>query len=271
MGVGKLARLNRLFSHPSGRLCSVAVDHFIGYGDKFPAGLTHMRATLAAIVAGEPDAVTMHRGIANSAWEPHAGKLPMILQSTIARPDDTVCEQIAEPEDAVRLGADAFAVAAFVRGSTEGRYLKTVSECVKSAARFDLPVITHIYPRTFREGVAISYEPEDIAWAVRCAWECGTDVIKVPFCNDPTAYAQIVAETAVPIVAAGGPLSRTLEEALGMLQAVVRSGARGATVGRNVWNHDRVTAVVRAIKSVIHDGEDPRRAMSAAGLSQIQN
>ncbi len=152
MGIGKQIRLQRLFSHPSGRLCSVAVDHFIGYGEGIPPGLWHLRATLEAIVAGRPDAVTMHRGIAASAWEPHAGRLPLILQSTIARPDDTVCQQIAEPEDAVRMGAEAFAVAAFVRGATEGQHLKVVAECVRAAARYDMPVITHIYPRDVPQG-----------------------------------------------------------------------------------------------------------------------
>ena len=42
MNVGKLVRMNRLFSHASGRLCSVAVDHFIGYGQGLPAGLRHI-------------------------------------------------------------------------------------------------------------------------------------------------------------------------------------------------------------------------------------
>ncbi|MFH1923523.1 MAG: hypothetical protein ABIP48_26990 [Planctomycetota bacterium] len=97
----------------------------------------------SAIVAAEPDAVTMHKGIAASAWQAHAGRVPMILQSTIARPDDSACEQIATPEDAVCLGADGFAVAAFVRGPTEAAHLRRVADCVRQAARFELDV-THI-------------------------------------------------------------------------------------------------------------------------------
>lgn len=267
MGIGKKIRLNRLFSHPSGRLCSIAVDHFIGYGEGLPEGLRRIRRTLAAIVEGCPDAVTMHRGIATSAWEPHAGRLPWILQSTIARPDDSACEQFAGPEDAVRLGADAIAVAAFVRGPTEGQHLRRVVDCVRAAWRFDMPVITHIYPRVFRDGPRISFAPEDIAWAVRCALECGTDVVKVPFCNDVTAYAEIVAECTVPVVAAGGPKTDTLAAALGMFADVVAAGARGVTVGRNVWGHDRVADVVRAAKRVIHAGQSAAEAMAAVGLT----
>ena len=117
MAVGKKTRLNRIFGHPSGRFLSVAVDHFIAYGEGdhgIPAGIKQISRTLEALVAGKPDAITMHKGIAALAWEPLAGRIPFILQSTIGRPDDRVCEQIADAEDAIRLGADALAVAAFI-------------------------------------------------------------------------------------------------------------------------------------------------------------
>lgn len=264
MNVGKLVRLNRLFSHESGRLCSVAVDHFIGYAEGLPAGLRQVQSTLAAVAAARPDAVTMHRGIAAAAWAPHAGRVPLILQSTIARPDDSACEQLASPEDAVRLGADAFAVAAFVRGPTEAAHLRTVAECVRQAAAFEMPVIVHIYPRT--PDRAISYQPEDIAWAVRGALETGVDVVKTPYCGNVQAHRQIVADCPLPVVAAGGPRAQTLESALEMMAEVVESGARGATIGRNVWGFTDITAAVRAFQAVIHDGCSAREAMQAAGL-----
>lgn len=78
MNTGKLVRMNRLFSHPSGRLCSKAVDHFIGYGTGLPAGLSSIQPTLVAIVSAWSDAVTMHKGIAASAWAPHAGSVSLV-------------------------------------------------------------------------------------------------------------------------------------------------------------------------------------------------
>jgi class I fructose-bisphosphate aldolase len=267
MNTGKQTRLRRLFSHPSGRLCSVAVDHFIGYGDGLPSGLRHIARTLDAVVAAKPDAVTMHKGIASSAWQPHAGLIPLILQTTIARVDDTACEQIATPEDAVRLAADAVAVAAFIRGATEAAHLRVVAECVRQAERYDLPVICHIYPRSFEGAPAVSYEPEDIAWAVRCAVEAGVDIVKTPYCGDRLAYAQIIADCPVPLVAAGGPATPTLEHALTMMAAVVQSGARGATIGRNIWGSEHITSAVRAFMAVIHDGAQPCDALHA-GLGE---
>jgi class I fructose-bisphosphate aldolase len=234
------------------------VDHFIGYGHGLPDGLRRIQPTLAAIVAGRPDAVTMHKGIAASAWLPYAGRIPMILQSTTARPDETAREQMATPEDAVRLGADGFAVAAFVRGATEAEHLRIVADCVREAARFEMPVICHIYPRDKES--RISFVPEDIAWAVRCALEVGVDVVKTPYCGDVRAYAQIVADCPVPVVAAGGPKADTLPAALRMIAEVVQSGARGATIGRNVWGFTQITAAVEAFKAVIHDGKSAEEA-----------
>ena len=114
----------------------------------------------------------------------------------------------------MRLGADGFAVAAFVRGVTEAAYLRTVADCVRQAAAFEMPVICHVYPRDLSG--KISFAPEDIAWAVRCAVEVGVDVVKTPYCGDVQAYAQIVADCPVPLVAAGGPKADTLQAALEM-------------------------------------------------------
>jgi fructose-bisphosphate aldolase, class I len=267
MNVGKLIRLNRIFSHPSGRLCSIAVDHFMGYPTGMHPSLYAIQPTLAQIVKGKPDAVTMHKGMAASAWLPYAGQIPLIVQTTLMRPDDEAMETIVTPEDAIRLGADAIAIAGYVRGKAEAAYLRSFSDCVREAARFELPVICHIYPRRYQDGtVEISYAPEDIAWAAHCAAEVGVDVIKTPYCGDLAAHTQIVANSPVPVVAAGGPKTKTLEAALDMMGAVVKSGARGATIGRNVWGIPQITAAVQAFKSVIHDGLSAQEALKLAGL-----
>jgi len=281
MGLGKAVRLQRLFSHPSGRFCSVAIDHYINYPVGLPRGLRRIRETMAAIVAGGPDAVTMHKGVADAAWEQYAGRVPFILQSVIGRPDDTACDIVARAEEAVRLGADAIASAAFIRGRTEAQHLRLAAETVREAARYDLPVILHIYPRHFAAadsglaagngdgfaaGAAISLVPEDIDWAVHCALEVGADVIKTPFCGDVAAFRDITGACPRPVVIAGGPQTPTLREALSMTAAAIAGGARGATIGRNIWGSARVTNTLLAFKAVIHDGATPEEALERAGL-----
>ena len=132
---------------------------------------------------------------------------------------------------------------------------------------YELPVICHVYPRVCGAQPAVSYAPEDIAWAVRCAVEAGADVVKVPYCGDVAAYAEIVADCPVPMIAAGGPKSATLASALQMVSEVVQSGARGATIGRNVWGFANITATMQAFCLVIHDGMTPQAALAGAGLT----
>ena len=258
MDLGTRIRLNRIFSHPSGRICSVAVDHFIGYQKGLPPGLKDIPSVLAAIAEARPDAVTMEKGYAANAFVPFAGRIPLIVSSIIFTPDDSIIEQVARPEEALRLGADAIAAAIGVRGPNEGKYLKLLAGIVEEARRISLPVIAHLYPRDFTGTPRIVHDPENILWAVRCGNEMGADVIKVPFTGDADSYREIVATSAVPVVAAGGPQTKTLDEALEQMRKVVEAGARGATIGRNIWGTPDPLRALRAFQAVIH-GDPSRR------------
>ncbi|MDE0611010.1 MAG: hypothetical protein OXH77_14030 [Anaerolineaceae bacterium] len=250
MGLGKQIRMNRIFANPSGNLCSVAIDHYIGYQAGIPAGLQNLRNTLAAVMAGPPDAVTMHKGTAAALWGPYAGAVPLILQSSFVRTDDSAIEQFVTVEEALRLGADAIAVVIYVRGDSEVKYLRILSDTVEAGARHELPVICHVYPRGANNEIV--YNPEDIAWGVRCAAEVGADVVKTPWCGDTEAHTQIVDRCPVPLVAAGGPQSETLDNALAMFRDLLQAGVRGGVIGRNIWGHEDVTGTLRAFRRVIH-------------------
>jgi len=270
MNIGKQIRLNRIFSHPTGRLCSVAVDHFIGYGKLAQGGgLANLPDALKRITDGGPCAVTMTKGTAKSCWGPYAGKFPMIIQAGLFTGDDRVIEYVTTPEECVRLGADAIAVAIGIFGPLEGRYIKILTEAVAQAAQFDLPVIAHIYPRDYSGPTPkIVFEPEGILWAARVGLEAGADVIKVGYSGDVASYAEVVRNCGnVPVVAAGGPKAKNLREALGSMAAVIKAGARGATIGRNIWGVKKTAEAVRAFKHVIHDGMSVDAALKAEGLT----
>ena len=258
MGLGKTARLNRIFSHPSGRMCSIAGDHFLGYQTGLPEGLKDLPATIAKIVAGSPDAVTMNKGVALGCWEAYAGKLHLIVQSVVIRPDDSANHQLATPEDAVLLGADAIATVVFAYGDTQAAQLKRTADTVREAHKLEMPVILHIYPRIFHDDgtVTLGHHPEGVEWAVRCGIETGVDIIKTPYTGDVESFRQIIDACPVPVVAAGGPQTATLDEALEALAGVVAAGGRGATVGRNIWGVEDITGAVEAVKGVIHGTVD---------------
>lgn len=252
--LGKRTRLNRIFSHPSGRILSVAVDHLINYPIDLPQGLRTMGKTLDQIVAGRPHAITMNKGIAMRFMEPHAGKVPFIIQSMALRPEWSEFAFTAHVEEVAAMGADAIAVAMFLKGPTEIQFINHLARVVREAEQYGLPVIPHIYTLSSGdEKTSVTHNPEDIHYAVRMGLEQGADVIKVPFTGDVASFADIVAQTPVPVVAAGGPKCASLEEAVAMMRSVARSGAAGATVGRNVWEFPDIPAAIRALTDAVVD------------------
>lgn len=270
MNLGKRIRLQRIFAHPSGHLCSVAIDHFMGYQAGLPSGLTNLPKIVKELAMAGPDAFTMLKGPAMNIWEPYAGKFPLIISSVQFTPDDSILEVIATPEEASLLGADAIAVAIGVRGPNEGRYIRILATIVEQAARINLPVMAHIYPRDFSGKPKIVHDPENILWAVRCGIECGADVIKVPFTGDEASYREIIGTSPVPVVAAGGPKCDTLEEALENISMAMSAGSRGATIGRNIWGDPDPVRALLAFKAVIHDGLTPSAALSKAGSQEFR-
>ncbi len=252
MGLAKTTRLNRIFSHPDGRLLSLAVDHFAGL--TMPEGLRNVPETIALVMQATPDAVTMVKGMAKSAWEPYAGRVPLILQTIIFPRDDSPLLRTTHCEEALLLGADAVAVSLAVRGEHESQHLQVLAETVSEASRYDLPVIAHIYPHDFSyaDKPAVLTDHESILWAVRCGVEFGADVIKVPFTGDVDGFREIAATSPVPVVCAGGPKTETFGEALQMMRDIVASGALGSVAGRNIWGCEDPLEAFRACQEVVH-------------------
>ena len=120
-----------------------------------PAGLLHIRPTLAAIMAAKPDAVTMHKGIAASLWAAIRGPGP--ADHPGFRHQDrrhARAKSSRRPRMRSAWAQTRYAVAAFIRGATEGAMLRAVADAVREAARFELPVICHIYPRRLGRATA---------------------------------------------------------------------------------------------------------------------
>lgn len=252
--LGKKTHLNRIFSHASGRILAVAVDHFINYPVGMPEPLRHMGSTLERIVEGRPNSITMNKGIALRFMERFAGQVPFIVQTMALRPELPQYADTASVEEVVAMGADAIAVAMFVKCPMETQYLKQLSAVVREAERFGLPVIPHIYPLSSGdERSVVLHAPEDVFYAVRAGLEMGADVIKAPYTGDVASFHDIVSATPVPVVAAGGPQCKTLDEAAQMVSEIAQAGAAGATIGRNVWGFPDIPAAIRKLKAALYE------------------
>jgi DhnA family fructose-bisphosphate aldolase class Ia len=74
----------------------------------------------------------------------------------------------------------------------------------------------------------------------RIGAEYGGDMIKTVYSGDPEQFACAVQQSTLPVVVAGGPKTGSDAELLAMVKDCMLAGAAGITIGRNVWQRQRV-------------------------------
>jgi len=257
MLLGKAIRLNRLFSHPSGRYLAVAIDHGISYNDyEIPKGIDRIDRTIKQIVAGRPNSITLQKGIANSCFMEYAGQVPLIMQTVAYTPPAPWKDyQIAFIEEAIALGADAVAMAIGVIGDYQGEEVAMLSRLIRDALPYGIPVIGHIYPKGNTAKPEDFYALKYVKYAAHIGAEIGLDIVKVPYTGTSESFADVVASCPVKVVAAGGSKTSSITEVLEMAHSIIEAGAVGITFGRNVWQHDNIVAVLAALKAIVYENK----------------
>jgi DhnA family fructose-bisphosphate aldolase class Ia len=251
--LGKEIRLKRLQNPASGRILTVAVDHAPSYG--VLPGLENIQAVIDQVAAAGPDALLLMKGTAARCFRPHAGRLALILKSSTLSPYHPQHDVWVSPvEDAVRLGADAIAMALTVGSPHQAELLSNLAALVREAERAGMPVIVHAYPNGELVPPDEVYTAERVGYASRLAMELGVDIVKTFYTGSAESFARVV-EVAAPalVVAAGGPRLETDADVLRMAHGVVQASAAGLTFGRNIWQSDDPAGLIRALKHVLHE------------------
>ena len=252
--LGKTIRLERLKNPASGRILTVAVDHAPSYG--VLPGIEGICRVVDRVATAGPDAMVMMKGTAKGCFAPHAGRVALILKcSTISphHPEFDVCA--SRVEEALRLGADAIAMALTVGSADQALLLARLGALGREAETVGLPVIVHCYPCGDLVPPDERYSVKQVGYASRLVMELGVDIVKTFYTGSAETFAQVV-EMAAPalVVAAGGPRLETDGDVLRMAYDVVRAGADGITFGRNIWQSDTVAGIIGALQHVVHAG-----------------
>ncbi len=259
MFVGKQVRLKRLLG-PSGRLLAITIDHPITRG--IMDGLVPIREVMKKLVAGKPDAITMHKGIAEHVFPPYAGEVSMIFKSTAySIPYHPLYDTpVADVEEAVRAGADAVSVGMIVGGPEQAQQLTFLGRMSKEAASMGMPLVAHIYPKGSM--VKDSSDAKNLAYAVRAGAELGVDIIKTNWSGSPETFRRVVEACPTRVALAGGEVGNTLQDYFRMTREAIDVGLAGVTYGRFVWENENPTAVIKALRSIIHENGSVDNALA---------
>jgi putative autoinducer-2 (AI-2) aldolase len=247
-------RLARIVRPETGRAVMLAADH--GYFLGPVSRLEDPRKTLEPLLP-YTDSLMVTRGVLRRCVDPTRAPAIVLRVSggvSIAGPaleDESITTSI---EEAARLNAAAVAVSIFVGTPHESKTLGNLAEAVDRARPMGIPVLAVTAVGKELEKLDARY----LALCCRMAAEIGADLVKTYYCE---GFDRVAGGCPVPVVIAGGPKLETELDALRMTADALARGAVGVDMGRNIWQSERPAAMIRAVRTVVHDGARPEEAL----------
>ena len=202
------------------------------------------------------DALMLTRGVLRSCIDPTIPK-PYIMRvsGAVSVLGDLTNESVVTSvKEVVRLNASAVSMSVFVGTPNENKSLTNLSKLVDECEEFGIPVMAVTAVGKELEKREARY----LALAARISAELGARVVKTYYCKEH--FEKVVEGCPVPVVIAGGPKTETQREVFDFVYDGIQKGAVGVNLGRNIWQTEHPVAAMRAIRSVVHDGLNPKEA-----------
>ena len=264
--VGKAMRMKRVID-TAGVSVICALDHGMT-APTFLEPLADIEQRTKEAVAGGANVIMMSKGMIGQAVDAFSPTTSLaLLLSASANPGEArpAVIQIAQVEEASRLGADAVVLFTALGGENEAAMIRILSEVGRESALLGVPLIAEAeFPTTYAsvEELSERYGFEYLRRSVRLCAELGADIVKTNWPGDEDAFGKLVrAVNGVPVVLAGG--SRVEDaELLRRMECAMQAGAIGCSVGRNIFMHRSPEAITRALSRVIRDRWPARKALA---------
>jgi len=257
--VGKTIRLRRIFDQKTARTVIVPLDHGVSLGPV--EGITDIRSTIDKIAEGGASAIVIHKGLVPFAGPSIGTKLGLIVHisaSTSLSPDPNCKRLVAGVADVVALGADAVSIHCNIGCDNEDEMVSDFGMVADECRAMGMPLLAMCYPRG--KNVKNSFDVGAVGHCARLAAELGADVVKTNYTGSIDTFKQVVKGCPIPVVVAGGPKMGSDQELLSMVHDAIEAGAKGVSIGRNVFQHKDVTGITRAIRGIVLEGIRPEAA-----------
>ncbi len=249
---GMANRLSRIIQK-DGHTLIMPVDH--GYFQGPTRNLEEPRKTIEPLLPYS-DALFITRGVLRSSVDPDNAR-PVILRvsgGTSMVGKDLANEGITTSmEEALRLNVSAVGLSIFVGTDYEKESLLNLSALVNEGERYGIPVMAVT-------AVGKELEKRDaryLALASRIAAELGARVVKTYWCDN---FDKVSKGCPVPVIMAGGPQVDTELEVFEFVYDGLQKGAIGVNLGRNIWQNAFPVAMIKAIRSIVHENATPKKA-----------
>jgi len=258
--IGKKIRMDRIINKETKRTIIIPMDHGVTAGPM--KGLHDMKEAVDAVARGGADALVLHKGIIQAGYRGYGTDIGLIMHmsaSTKLGPDPNNKVPVADVYEAIKLGADAISIHINVGSKTEPDQLKLLGETAKICVDWGMPLLAMMYPRGGT--IENEFDVDVVAHAARIGAELGADIIKTNYTGSVESFKEVVRGCPVPVVMAGGPKKKRMEDFLEMVYGSIQAGGVGISTGRNVFQADNPTKMVQVLYGIIHEGLSVKAAM----------
>ncbi len=244
MDWGLRNRLSRIIKPDTGRTVMLAVDH--GYFLGPTTGLEVPRNTIEPLLP-YADTLMLTRGVLRTSVNANSD-IPIVLRvsggNSIVGQDLSNEGITASIEEAIRLNVAGLALSIYVGSAHEHQTLINLTKLIDDGNKYGIPVLA-----VTAVGREMTRDVRYLGLACRIAAELGAHFIKTYYCQD---FEKIVECSPVPLVIAGGKKIPE-KEALELAYNAVQSGAAGVDMGRNIFQSKSPTAMIQAVRKIVHD------------------
>jgi predicted phospho-2-dehydro-3-deoxyheptonate aldolase len=260
MNTGKTRRLRRIMQQDNHTVI-VPMDHGVTVGP-IP-GIINMQQITDKLLKGKADAILVHKGIAKRIDVGNAGLIVMLSGMSNLSPNINGKVQVCSVQEAIRIGADAVSVHVNVGAQDEDKMLQNLGKVSDECEIYGIPLLAMMYPRGPK--IQNEHAADMVAHAARIGAELGADIIKANYTGSIETFKGVIESCPVPVVIAGGPKCKSLEDVLQTTFDSMKAGAAGISIGRNVFQCDDPTQIVKALSAIVHKGASVEQALKIPG------
>jgi fructose-bisphosphate aldolase/2-amino-3,7-dideoxy-D-threo-hept-6-ulosonate synthase len=260
MDQGKKRRLKRILQKDN-RTVIVPMDHGVSMGPI--KGITNMQNIVDQLLKGGVDAIVLNKGIAKLVDLDSAGLIVHLSAISNLTPNANNKVQVCTVQEAIRIGADAVSVHINVGAPDEDKMLAKLGRVADECDVYGIPLLAMMYPRGPK--IQSEHAADVVAHAARLGAELGADIVKTNYTGSIKTFKAVVESCPVPVIIAGGPKCKTEQEILQTAYESIKAGGAGLSIGRNVFQHENPTLIVKALSAIVHKGISVEQALKILG------
>lgn len=202
---------------------------------------------------GKYNGLVFQKGIAEKyIGEIKSSGVPLIVKlngKTNLYKGEAVSRQLCTVKEALSFGAKAVGYTIYIGSKYESTMLNEFEEIQKEAHQKGIPVIAWIYPRG--KAVKDDTSREMMSYAGRVGLEIGADIVKLKSSGKLSDVRWTVQSAGKTKVVIAGGKKKKEKEFLLEVKNIMKAGAAGLAIGRNVWQNESPIEITKKLKSII--------------------